>query len=299
MDTPAHMSRGVFLPFSRSSAILDPSKKKEGSQLKRIIAFSLAIALVLSLAACGKSKAAKSMDEMITNLGEITLDSIGQIEIAEEVYAALPEEDKADVENHAALVAARETYEKLHQQAIEDAFLDQICGKWVGIIDADVYQLERGGGSHDGIPCRFTVDFDRKTVTVTESADSLLFIINTEGIIPMLIPEGKDFYYVRPEHYDSISQELQAETTALLTSCEWWKAPAATNYISFLDGGNGWYLLPGHTLMHTWEFVDSNTIQVHIDHEGGQTITLDVVHDNGSKQLVDPGTGEIIYIPKQ
>ena len=116
----------------------------------------------------------------------------------------------------------------------------------------------------------------------------------------VLIPEAKNYYYVRPDDYDAVSKELQEETTEVLISQEFWTSLSAVNYISFTKDGGGWFLIPGTTLGLTWEFVDNNTIRVHIEYDGnGSSITLDVVNENGVKQLVNSQTGAVAYVPKQ
>lgn len=81
--------------------------------MKRILSVILCLALCLSLCACGKSEAVKGVESAISAIGAVTLDSGDAIAAAEEQYQALPEEEKADVENIADLEAARSTYDGL------------------------------------------------------------------------------------------------------------------------------------------------------------------------------------------
>ena len=82
--------------------------------MKKIFAYFLAAALLLSATACGgKSEAAKSADEQIAAIGEVTLDSEPQISAAEEAVAALAEQDQQQLEHLDTLTDARAAYEAL------------------------------------------------------------------------------------------------------------------------------------------------------------------------------------------
>ena len=82
--------------------------------MKKIFAYFLAAALLLSATACGgKSEAAKSADEQIAAIGEVTLDSEPQISAAEEAVAALAEQDRQQLEHLDTLTDARAAYEAL------------------------------------------------------------------------------------------------------------------------------------------------------------------------------------------
>lgn len=89
--------------------------------MKKLLTLMLAAALALSLTACGgKSEAAKSVDEQIAAIGEVTLDSEGQISAAEGAVEALAEEDKTQLENLDSLTQARVDYDALVLEAQAD-----------------------------------------------------------------------------------------------------------------------------------------------------------------------------------
>ena len=75
---------------------------------KRLAALVMALVLALALTACGKSEAAKAVDDMINSIGEVTVDSGSAITAAEEAFAALTEEDQKDVDQ-GKLQTARDT----------------------------------------------------------------------------------------------------------------------------------------------------------------------------------------------
>ena len=92
--------------------------------MKRIISVLLAVLMVLSLCACearenkiAQEKAAK-VDEMIYNLGTITIYSRIPIEKAEAAYEALDERAKAMVTRHDELVEARKEFLRLRREGI-------------------------------------------------------------------------------------------------------------------------------------------------------------------------------------
>lgn len=79
-------------------------------------ALLLLLALCLMLSGCGKSEAVRQAEEVISSIGEVTLQSKDSIEKAEAAYAALPPEERADVENYTVLKDARDAYDALVEQ---------------------------------------------------------------------------------------------------------------------------------------------------------------------------------------
>ncbi|MFR5601114.1 MAG: hypothetical protein ACLTKI_01550 [Lachnospiraceae bacterium] len=92
--------------------------------MKKHLRYAVMLVMLLLLTACGKSEAAKTVDEQIAAIGEVTLDSESKIAAAEEAVEALAEEDKKQLENVEALTTARITYEALvlesEAQKVED-----------------------------------------------------------------------------------------------------------------------------------------------------------------------------------
>ncbi len=75
--------------------------------MKKILTLILALAILLSLSAC-KSSEVKAVEELIFQIGEVTVDSESAIIKAEKAYDSLPEKDKEKVSNYNLLVDARE-----------------------------------------------------------------------------------------------------------------------------------------------------------------------------------------------
>lgn len=84
--------------------------------MKKIGSIILSLAIVLSLAACGKSEAAKQVDEMILGIGTVTLQSEAGVKTAEAAYDALTQEQKDELDNYAVLAAARASLDSLLAQ---------------------------------------------------------------------------------------------------------------------------------------------------------------------------------------
>lgn len=76
-------------------------------KLSRTTAWVLLLAMALTLSACGKSEAARAVEDQIAAIGTVTLDSEAKIAAAERALAALEEKDSKQVSNKAVLTQAR------------------------------------------------------------------------------------------------------------------------------------------------------------------------------------------------
>lgn len=85
---------------------------------KRILAFVLALSMLLSLAGCsGKTD---EVEAAIAAIGTVTLESLDEIETAEALYNALSAQQQGKVANGVELLAARKEYDRL-AAAVENA----------------------------------------------------------------------------------------------------------------------------------------------------------------------------------
>ena len=114
--------------------------------MKRFISVLLAVLMVLSLSACearenkiAQEKAAK-VDEMIYNLGTITINSRIPIEKAEAAYEALDERAKGFVTRHQELVDARTEFLSIRRQSIVDR-VEEARAKFEETLDSRAYFL--------------------------------------------------------------------------------------------------------------------------------------------------------------
>lgn len=85
--------------------------------MKKCLIPVLAIIMCLNLCSCGKSEAAQNVDNLISSIGEVTLDSEVKIIEAEKAVDALEDKDSKQLENLATLEAARSTYDTLVLEA--------------------------------------------------------------------------------------------------------------------------------------------------------------------------------------
>lgn len=112
--------------------------------MKRLLSLMLTLTLVMvfSLSACGKSEAAKGVDDQINAIGEVTLDSESKITEAESALAALSQEDRDQVDSGDAISAARAAYDSASaevQAAVSNA--DQLAAAETAISDLRVQQV--------------------------------------------------------------------------------------------------------------------------------------------------------------
>ena len=81
--------------------------------MKKAISLLLALALCLSLTACGKSEAVKSVEDLIDGIGNVTISSSAKINEAEEAYNSLSTEEQGQVKNYKNLEKARQAFNAL------------------------------------------------------------------------------------------------------------------------------------------------------------------------------------------
>ena len=80
--------------------------------MKKLLSMILAISMMFVLCSC-ENKKALAVEEQITALGEITLESGPAITAAQTAFDALDAKDRLEVRNSAALAAAQITYQNL------------------------------------------------------------------------------------------------------------------------------------------------------------------------------------------
>lgn len=80
---------------------------------KKILALILCAVMLLSLCACGENKQVKAVEDLISSIGKVTLDSQSQIEDARTAYDALDDEGRASVQNYTVLTDAETRLEEI------------------------------------------------------------------------------------------------------------------------------------------------------------------------------------------
>lgn len=88
--------------------------------MKKMISILLVFAMVLPLCGCGKSKAVTNVEELISAIGEVSLESGEAIASAQRAYDALTGKEKAEVENYNQLIEANKKAEYLYGKEAYD-----------------------------------------------------------------------------------------------------------------------------------------------------------------------------------
>ena len=81
--------------------------------MKKMTFILLVLCICIGICACGKSEAAQAVDDLIANIGTVTLENEQAILEAEDAVSALSEKERGQLENIELLEAARNTYNDL------------------------------------------------------------------------------------------------------------------------------------------------------------------------------------------
>lgn len=112
--------------------------------MKKLTILVLAVCMLCLLTACGVSREAKAVTALIEAIGDVTLDSEPAIIAAEEAYAALTDEQKAEVEIADYLPIYRNNFEILKQQAAYEELQAALVGDWYNLAPNDASALSGG-----------------------------------------------------------------------------------------------------------------------------------------------------------
>lgn len=270
--------------------------------MRKTIAIALLIVLCFSLVACGKSEAAKKVDALILEIGEVTVEREDAVIAAETAYAALNEEEKSEVENYSILTTSRkELDEALYEKRLEELYT-AVYGEWINVNDMDSYEFgQDGAGTHGEKSIEYTIDSENMMLSVVEGVANITardFSIDLESSTPKLIPKDAAAYYVEAKNYDTIAQQIREEYTDILTSYEYWSNTQGLNYIMFGESGGGFFLLSGTTLGMQWDWIDNNTIKASFEYSGTEySNVLTIINTNEGPRLINDQM-IVQYIPK-
>lgn len=248
--------------------------------MKKIVVALLALVLVFSLAACGKSEAVKNVEGLISSIGEVDLEKEASIKSAEDAYNALAEEEKADVASYEELKAAREKYDTLKKEAAEKAKkeaaiknVEELIGKINAVDLENASKIQAAKKAYDKLP-----EEDRAKVKKGNELDGMLKKLETlkKDAADRLLAEmthdedrvrGLDFYYPNTfEWYD--------ENT--------WAADIRCFVLPYIgkDSNSAWLRLLYNYTGDDWVFYKSIIAAV----DGKQYYKtfkyFDIVHDN-------------------
>lgn len=183
--------------------------------MKKTIAAILALVMILSLTACGKSEAAKAADAKIDAIGEVTLDSGTAIANAENAVKALSEEDLNALSGRSKLEKARDTYDALVLMDMIDNMgeITEDSGKVIEDIRSKYSSASENARS---AVTNYSI-FEAAEATYTELADAAAEKLRAEGeaaLATMRVEEDKvqkmSFYYPVgfPEYIDTCTYAL-------------------------------------------------------------------------------------------
>lgn len=104
--------------------------------MKRVVSLVLLVAMCLSLCACGKSEAATAYENLVAEVGTVSLDSEDAIVAAENAYQTLSDKEKESVaESKLLLTEKREEYEVLVEEAQRKAEQEEKINAVVELIN--------------------------------------------------------------------------------------------------------------------------------------------------------------------
>lgn len=188
---------------------------------KRLLILMLAAALTLSLTACGKSEAATAVDEQISAIGTVTLDSERAIAAAEAALAGLSENDAKQVEGKDALTAARAAYEQMVQEeearqleAAAKQVSDAIAAIGAVTLDSEG-AIEAAQAAYDAAPSEVQAlvgnfgDLDTARNTLSQlRADEVSALISAIGEVSL---DSKEAVEAAQAAYENLSSGDQAK----------------------------------------------------------------------------------------
>lgn len=192
------------------------------TSINKAIAMAFVLSLCLGLTACGKSQEASNVDELISAIGTVTINSIDAIQSAENAYNTLTDKQKEEVENYIALDKAKEelvfvygktTFDDLNE-AVEICIvvMDSGYGAWHYGIFEDEDATVSGLATKTGL----TTSELAEAISGygIESATDQNFFLQIEFNYPVLVVY--DVYRVRGT-FDDIEELLESAKSKLRT----------------------------------------------------------------------------------
>ncbi len=148
--------------------------------MNRITALILSLTLCITLCSC-KSKNAKTVDNLISSIGEVTIDSESSIIKAEEAVRALSEEELKQLDNLKALKDARAAYSDLvgRESAIEIVDAIESLGDNINLNSAEsVYGVRKLYDQSTASARKYISNYDKLL-----AAEELLSNLKVENVI--------------------------------------------------------------------------------------------------------------------
>lgn len=185
-------------------------------------------------------------------------------------------------------------------QSPDELLQEALVGQWQNVCDGDIYTFnDDGTGTHGEFSITYRVEDE--VIYIVEGVASMeedVYTLDTSGNVAKLVPEDRKTYFVAPENYDAIAQQLRAEYLTILQQPEYWSNTQGLNYVMFTGEGSGWFLLSDITLTLNWEWLDNNTIKLSFDYNGTTySSTVDIVVGDNGPQLIN-AEGVVMYLPR-
>lgn len=201
----------------------------------KIIPILFILLLTCIVSGCGKSEAVKNVESLISEIGDVTLESEESIRTADDAYKALTDEEKGQVKNKTELqdkknelvnLKLKETEEKEKQADEQKKKLFEIFeGKWKQLYK-QIYSLD-GMETHqistyyyDDFRNEITISYEHQTnVEVVDEThiriDKFDYeLINDNGVQKLRsTAEYIPMVYVREEDYKNVSDQMFVHIT--------------------------------------------------------------------------------------
>lgn len=104
--------------------------------MKKVLIGILALIMVLGLVGCGKSNEVKTVEELISAIGTVSIESSEAIHSASNAYSALNEKQQKEVENIATLQDAEKSFVELAKKESNEMMLDKRPNDAIAILEA-------------------------------------------------------------------------------------------------------------------------------------------------------------------
>ena len=181
---------------------------------KKLLVFLAAAALLLALVSCGKSEAAKAVDEQIGAIGTVTLDSESAIAAAEAALAGLSEDDAKQVDGKETLTAARAAYEQLVLESAAKEISDAIAAIGAVTLDSGA-AIDAAQAAFDAAPAEVqALVANAGDLAAAKESLSGLRVNEVSGLISAIgavSMDSKDAIDAAQTAYDALSPADQAK----------------------------------------------------------------------------------------
>ncbi len=194
---------------------------------KRITLLFIILSLLCLLSACGKTPQVQNAEKLINEIGEITLESGKQIDLAGEAFGALSDTDKKKVKNQDLLAQAYIDYCNLVTESIES----------IGDSFSDDFDIKSGYETLEIIKANYPTNyiFEEIGTDMIDTIDGVMSLIES-----MCYP---DSFVLRLDNFYNTSRVSQEEANGsngfyiynYLFSSKSDAQNAISNYVTYLN----------------------------------------------------------------